>query len=133
MRSNMKLTLPDSARFPPCLEKAARTSDAVRLRLSVSASTMMATPQGPYPSYRISSKAVPSSPPAPRLMARSMLSLGMLAARATAMAPRSLGFMAGSARPDLAATVNSRMILVKSLARLASWAPFRYMMFLNWE
>ena len=33
-------------------ERRARTSLAVRLRLSVSASTMTATPLGPYPSYR---------------------------------------------------------------------------------
>jgi hypothetical protein len=43
----MKLTLLVSPRLPPDLAKAARTSLAVRLRLSVSASTMTATPPGP--------------------------------------------------------------------------------------
>ena len=40
----MKLTELVSPSAPPCLLKAERTSDAVRLRLSVSASTMTATP-----------------------------------------------------------------------------------------
>ena len=38
----MKLTELVSPRLPPCLEKAERISEAVRLRLSVRASTMMA-------------------------------------------------------------------------------------------
>ena len=36
-----------SARWPPDLVKVARTSPAVRLRLSVKTSTMTATPPGP--------------------------------------------------------------------------------------
>src|SRR5882672_6118621 len=47
LRSNMKDTLLVSPRWPPAFEKAMRISEAVRLRLSVSASTMMATPPGP--------------------------------------------------------------------------------------
>ena len=47
LRSNMKETLFVSPRLPPALEKAMRISEAVRLRLSVSASTMIATPPGP--------------------------------------------------------------------------------------
>ena len=47
MRSNMKETQLVSPSVPPYLVKAARISPAVRLRLSVSASTMMATPPGP--------------------------------------------------------------------------------------
>src|SRR3569833_2198551 len=66
-------------------------------------------------------------------MARSMVSRGILAWRAAIMAARSRGLALGSAWPVLAATVNSRMILVKTLARFASSAPFRFMMFLNCE
>src|SRR3546814_4871188 len=47
MRSKPWLTAPEAPRLPPFLEKAVRTLVAVRLRLSVSASTMMATPPGP--------------------------------------------------------------------------------------
>src|ERR1700744_3838815 len=49
------------------------------------------------------------------------------------IAARRRGLAAGSAWPVFAATVNSRMILVKILARFLSCAPFRYMMFLNCE
>jgi len=45
--SNMKETAPVSARLPPDLVKVARTSPAVRLRLSVKTSTMTAAPPGP--------------------------------------------------------------------------------------
>ena len=48
-------------------------------------------------------------------------------------ANRRRGFMAGSGRPDFAATVSSRINRPKILARFASWAPLRCMMFLNWE
>ncbi len=44
---NMKRTEPDSPRLPPFLEKAWRISLTARLRLSVSTSTIMATPPGP--------------------------------------------------------------------------------------
>jgi hypothetical protein len=47
LRSNMNPTLPVSPRFPPFFEKVDRTVDAVRLRLSVIASTITATPLGP--------------------------------------------------------------------------------------
>ena len=50
MRSHMKETEPLSPRLPPFLEKVERTLAAVRLRLSVSTSTMMPTPPGPKPS-----------------------------------------------------------------------------------
>src|ERR687896_345554 len=66
-------------------------------------------------------------------MARSMLSLGMFAARAAAIAERRRGLVLGSGNPDLAAALNSRISLVKSLRRGASCAPLRYMMFLNCE
>ena len=47
VRSNMKATEPVSPRLPPDLVKKERMSEAARLRLSVSASTMTATPPGP--------------------------------------------------------------------------------------
>ncbi len=43
----MNDTAPVSARLPPFLVKVERTSEAVRLRLSVSTSTITATPPGP--------------------------------------------------------------------------------------
>jgi len=80
-----------------------------------------------------SSKFSPSPGPAPRLIARSMVSPAMLPAFAAMTAARSLGFCSGSGRPERAATVISRIRLVNSLARFASCAPLRYMMFLNLE
>src|SRR5436853_7873317 len=53
-----------------------------------------------------------------------MLSAGMFAALASAMTVRRRGFMSGSPPPLRAATVNSLMIRVKILPRLASSAPF---------
>src|SRR3977135_4387649 len=55
----------------------------------------------------------------------------MLAERAARTAARSRGLALGSGRPERAAVVSSRMILVKTLARFLSCAPFRYMMFLK--
>ena len=66
----------------------------------------------------------PGSSPVPRRMARSMFSRGMLFALASAMIVRSRGFMPGSPPPLRAATVNSLMMRVKALPRLASAAPF---------
>src|SRR5690349_3340508 len=57
----------------------------------------------------------------------------MFACFAAMTAARSRGFELVSGRPVRAAVVSSRMILVKTLARFLSCAPFRYMMFLNWE
>ena len=57
-------------------------------------------------------------------MARLMFSAGMFAAFASAMMVRSRGFMSGSPPPPRAATVNSLMMRVKILPRLASSAPF---------
>jgi hypothetical protein len=45
-RSNCQATAPGSAVDPPFLEKILRTSAPVRLRLSVSTSTITATPPG---------------------------------------------------------------------------------------
>jgi hypothetical protein len=47
LRSNWKATELVSPRFPPFLPKVLRTFDAVRFLLSVSASTITATPPGP--------------------------------------------------------------------------------------
>ncbi len=47
LRSNCHATAPGSASEPPRFEKMVRTSLPVRLRLSVSTSTSMATPWGP--------------------------------------------------------------------------------------
>src|SRR3954470_20542325 len=66
-------------------------------------------------------------------MARSILSFGMLSARAARTAARRRGFMAGSGRPSLAATVISRESLPKTFERTASCRPLRCMMFLNCE
>ena len=47
---NMYETDPETPRFPPFLSKAVFTDAAVLFLLSVSASTIIATPPGPYPS-----------------------------------------------------------------------------------
>src|SRR6187397_3218821 len=57
-------------------------------------------------------------------MARSMFSRGMLFALASAMMVRRRGLVFGSPPPLRAATVNSLMMRVKALPRLASAAPF---------
>src|SRR5918996_4317736 len=72
----------------------------------------------------ISSYETPGSSPVPRRMARSMFSRGMLFALASATIVRSRGFFSGSPPPLRAATVNSLMIRVNTLPRLASAAPF---------
>ena len=46
LRSNCQATAPGSAIEPPFFEKMLRTSAPVRLRLSVSTSTITATPPG---------------------------------------------------------------------------------------
>ena len=46
LRSNFQLTQPVAPREPPHLSKMWRTSEAVRLRLSVTTSTITATPPG---------------------------------------------------------------------------------------
>src|SRR6187549_3483915 len=66
-------------------------------------------------------------------MARLMLSAGMLTCLASAMTDRSRGFMSGSPPPFLAATVNSLMMRVKILPRLASAAPFLCLMVCHLE
>src|SRR5574341_1111038 len=71
-----------------------------------------------------SSYETPSSSPVPFLIARRMLSLGMLTARAAMMAARRRELPAGSPPPVRAAVMSSRVILVKALPRAASAFPF---------
>src|SRR4051812_24555558 len=66
-------------------------------------------------------------------MARSMTSLGIDSALALATASLRREFIAGSAMPDLAATVISRDSLENALERAASARPLRCWMFLNFE
>jgi hypothetical protein len=72
-------------------------------------------------------------PPDALEMARSILSFGIDSARAFWMARRSRELASGSGPPSLAATMISRASLAKSLDFIASWRPFRCMMFLNCE
>src|SRR5579871_3660025 len=73
------------------------------------------------------------SPAAPFLIARSILSLGMLSARALATARRRRALADGSGSPCLAARVMSRDSLENSLERSLSCLPLRNWMFLNFE
>src|SRR5947207_12111506 len=73
----------------------------------------------------MSSYAAASPPvPAPRAIARSMLSFGIEAARAFSIAFWSARFAAGSGPPSLAATISARVSFVNSWPRFASAAPF---------
>src|SRR2546425_2993083 len=71
---------------------------------------------------------MPSSSPVPFWMARFMLSAGMFTDLAFSTAVRRRGFEFGSPPPRRAAIDISRMILVKTLPRLASRAPFLCLM-----
>src|SRR5213080_2196210 len=123
-------TLPVEARLPLFLLKMRRIWAAVRVLLSVAASTITATPLGAYPSQTISSKFCASLPsPVPRLIARSILSFGMLCARAAWIALRRRGFALGSPPPVLAAIVISFDNLLKTLPRFASIAPLNRLTF----
>src|SRR5439155_27173595 len=62
-------------------------------------------------------------------MARSILSMGMLAARHLSRTMRSLGFMFGSPPPIFAAMEISLLNLAKILPRLASSAPLKCLTF----
>src|SRR5512140_2496975 len=64
-------------------------------------------------------------------MARSMLSLGMLFALASATAARRRGLPSASPPPSRAAMVISLMMRVKTLPRFASAAPFLCLMVLH--
>src|SRR4029078_5724742 len=78
------------------------------------------------------SKVAASAPvPAPRAIARSMLALGIDAARALSIAFCSERFEAGAAPPSFAATISARVSFVKSWPRFASAAPFLCLMELH--
>src|SRR5262245_64524831 len=66
-------------------------------------------------------------------MARSMVSLGMLCARAASTAVRRRGLAFASPPPRRAATVISLMSLVKTFPRLASLAAFLCLIVLHLE
>src|SRR3954453_9765971 len=71
------------------------------------------------------SKSFASCPvPAPRAIARSMLSFGIEYERAFSIAFASARFPSGSPPPSFAATMIARESFEKSLPRLASAAPF---------
>ena len=91
--------------------------------LSERTSTMIATPPGAYPSYTYSSYAAPPSSPVPFLIARSMLSLGMFAARALIITVLRRGLESGSPPPIRAAIEISLINFVKILPRFASANP----------
>src|SRR3954468_22525608 len=67
---------------------------------------------------------MPSSSPVPFLIARVMLSAGMFASRAARTAERSRALWSGSPPPLRAATVTSRISLVKSTPLVAPIASF---------
>ena len=92
--------------------------------LSVRTSTITATPPGAYPSYTNSSYAVAPSSPVPFLIARSILSFGIFAARALMITVRRRGFELGSPPPIRAAIEISLINFVKILPRFASAKPF---------
>src|SRR3990167_3355633 len=76
-RVNCHKTLPGPPKDPPCFDKRCFTSETVRLVLSVTVSIRTATPPGPNPSYKTScNSAVSVNSPVPRLIARSIFSLG---------------------------------------------------------
>src|SRR5215211_4377797 len=66
--------------------------------------------------------------PAPRAIARSMLSFGIELSRAFWIAVASVALASGSGPPSRAATMIARESLEKSLPRLASAAPFLCLM-----
>ena len=76
--TNIHATVPALPILPPFLLNTLRISEAVRFLLSVRHATRTAAPSGPKPSSAISSAVTPSSSPVPFLIARSILSAGML-------------------------------------------------------
>src|SRR5215204_4098378 len=66
--------------------------------------------------------------PAPRAIARSMLSFGIELSRAFWIAVARVALASGSGPPSLAATMIARESLEKSLPRFASAAPFLCLM-----
>src|SRR5688572_15629125 len=75
----------------------------------------------------------PLCSPRARLITRSMLSLGMFAARAFSIAYLSLRFDSASAPPWRTADMTARASFVKARARFLSTAPLRAAMLAEWE
>ena len=115
-------------KFPPYLLNIALIFATVLLLLSVVHSTKTAIPLEAYPSKVTSSYDVPSSPLA-FFIVLSMVSFGIFVPLAFCIAVRNLGFVSCSGPPAFTATVNSLIIRVKILERLASCAPFLCFMF----
>src|SRR6218665_1413690 len=104
---------------------AAGTSAAARFLLSVRHSMRRATPWGAYPSYMIVVESMDSPvSPAPRLIARSMLSLGTEVFLAFCTASTSVGLPERSAPPSFAATSMFLMSFANDLARRESMIAF---------
>src|SRR6218665_1865806 len=124
--SKSQATEPEVPSWP--LRNSTRISGAVRFTLSVRHSTITGTRCGAKPSYITCSKCTASSPmPAPFLMARSSVSLGMETLRACSTTRRRRELSAGSA-PLRAATMISLASLPNSLPLAsAAWAlPFAF-------
>ena len=125
LRLNKYETEPGSAIEPPLRVTATRTSEAARFLLSDKHSIMIATPDGPYPSYIIVSQlAPPDSRPAPRFIARSILSAGIEFFLAFATASKSVGFPSMSGPPLREATSIALISLAKFFARRLSMTAF---------
>src|SRR5437868_1716258 len=92
----------------------------------LTASTIAADPRVAHASDRIWSKCGACvAAPVPRLVARSMVSPGILAARAAIVALRNRGFPFGSPPPLFAAIEISLDSLLKIFPRFASIAPLK--------
>ena len=109
-----------------------RTLVAVRLRLSVSAS-MISDDAAGAEALVADFLVILGIAAAALSIERWILSLGIDCALAALTAARRRGFMSGSGRPILAATVISRLSLENMPERFLSCAPLRCMMFLNLE
>ena len=119
--------------FPPPFVKAFLTFAAALFLLSVSTSTITATPLGPYPSYVMASYVTPSPAPAAFLILLSIVSLGMLLAFAFAITSLNFPLLLGSGPPALTATAISRPIIVKIFPFAASFFSFLCLIFANFE
>ena len=106
--------------------KMERTMLTVRLLLSLRHSITNPMPEGPYPSKTSGCRF--SGSLSARLMARSMLSFGILTPLALLTAILRRGLPSISAPPSLTATVISLIIRENSLLRFASAAPFLCLM-----
>src|SRR5436190_1575061 len=92
-----------------------------------------ATPPGPYPSYVTSSNRTPSTSPVPRLIARSMFSVGTEKSLAFSTAEASVMFPSMFPPPSRAATSIARRSFAYMLLRLASFTAFLRLIELHLE